>query len=194
MFRDGSPYGVLGTVAVASWELRPIPPRAPAGLPWHETTMENSRALETDWVLIQSAGKGESEEDFLLFLSGRGASGVRARAVSGSKVLLETLRRLGPRRVILDFQVSFRHGLSLLRALKSASPEMTLLARLRSLRRICAEPLYFSVDVRTSGAVALHRVRPERVCGYADAPSRSSAGRRSSTRRNPLCALDGIEP
>jgi hypothetical protein len=156
--------------------------------------MENSRALETDWVLIQSAGKGASEEDFLILLSGGGASDAKARAVSGSKVLLETLRRLGPRRIILDFQVSFRHGLNLLRALKSASPEVKLLARLRSLSSICAEPLYFSVDVRTSGAVSLHRVSLEGVCGHADELSRSLAGPRSSTRRKPTCACDGFEP
>lgn len=127
--------------------------------------MEYLRDFETDWVLIQSADKGESE-DFFLTLSGGGASGAETRAISGTRALVLTLRRLAPRRVILDFQVSFRHGLKLLRALKSTSPEVKLLARLRSLRSICARPLFFSVDVRTSGAVSLHRV--EGVCGQAD--------------------------
>lgn len=178
---------------MASWELRPIPRRVRERLPWHETMMENSQALETDWVLIQSAGKGASEEDFLILLSGRGTSDAEARAVSGSKVLLETLRRLSPRRVILDFQVSFRHGLNLLRALKRVSPEVKLLARLGSLGSICTEPLYFSVDVRTSGTVSLHRVSLECVCGHTDELYHSSADCRSSTRRNAICACDGIE-
>jgi hypothetical protein len=123
--------------------------------------MNNPRTFATEWVLIESAAKSESEEDFLI-LSGGSASDPEVRAISGAAALLETLRRLAPRRVILDFQISFRRGLNLLRTLKSAAPELKLLARVRSLGSLCAEPLYFSVEVGTL-RVSFHRVSPDGV-------------------------------
>lgn len=123
----------------------------------------NSQTLATDWVLVESAGNGESKEDFLV-LSGRGASDLEVRRISGAAALLQALRNLAPRRLILEFQGSFRRSLDLLRTLKVAVPELKLVACVRSPRSKEAEPLYFSVDVQTS-KVSLHRMSPE---GFAD--------------------------
>ncbi len=86
-----------------------------------------------DFLLVENTGNGESEEEFVV-LSGRGASELDVRRISGASALLEALRGLAPRRIILDFHVSFGRGLDLLRALKIGAPEPTLVARVRSWR------------------------------------------------------------
>jgi len=110
----------------------------------------------TDWVLIESSGRGESEDDFLV-LSGRDDSDPEVQTISGAAALLDALRELAPRRVVFDFQGSFRRGLDLLRTLRLASPELKLVARVRSPGSKRVEPLYFSIDVQTS-RVSLHRM------------------------------------
>lgn len=121
--------------------------------------MENARTLETEWVLIESAAKSESEDDFLVHSVGQD-SDPEIRTIRGAAALLEVLRALAPRRVIFDFQISFQRGLSLLQTLKSLFPELNLIARVRSLRSMCVEPHYFSVQLRSSG-VSLHSVGAE---------------------------------
>jgi len=120
--------------------------------------MRNSPTLATDWVLSESAGSTGSEEDFVLWSCGNG-TGPKVRAVSGAAALLEVLRRSFSRLVILDFQVSFQRGLSLLQAMKAAAPETEILVCVTSPRSTTDEPLHFSVDLRSSG-VSLHRVVP----------------------------------
>ena len=126
--------------------------------------MPSQNALVSDCVLIGSDGRSDSEDDFLV-VSSLGASSIQVWTISGAAALLDALRRLAPRRVLLDFQVSFRRGLDLIRSLKNASPELKVIARVRSapsLGSIGAEPLYFSVEVE-SAKVSLHRLGPEGV-------------------------------
>jgi hypothetical protein len=130
--------------------------------------MPSSESQAPDFALVESAGDGESEEVFVV-LSGRGASDLEVRRISGAAALLEALRALAPRRVILDLHASFRGGLELLRALKNGAPESTLVARVRSPSSKRVEPLYFSVEVRTS-KVSLHRMRPDEGSGGTIAP------------------------
>jgi hypothetical protein len=125
--------------------------------------MPSQHALVSDCVLI-SDGRSDSEDDFLV-VSSLGASSLEVWTISGAAALLDALRRLAPRRVLLDFQVSFRRGLDLIRSLKNACPELKVIARVRSatsLRSNGAEPLYFSVEVE-SAKVSLHRLGPEGV-------------------------------
>lgn len=120
--------------------------------------MASQQAIASDCVLIGSDGRSESEDDFLV-LSSRGASSLEVWTISGAAALQDALRRLAPRRVLLDFQVSFRRGLDLIRGLKRASPELNLIARVCSTRSL---PLYFAVEVKTS-KVSLRRLGPEGV-------------------------------
>jgi hypothetical protein len=109
-----------------------------------------------DWVLIESAPKGDSEDDFRIVAgSGRGDSA--CRIISGSAALRRVLLRLAPRQVILDFHVSFQRGLDLLRVLKKDFPGLNLLARVRLPNAAHPEPLYFAVEVGPAG-VSFHRV------------------------------------
>jgi len=128
----------------------------------------NPQTLATDWVLVESAGHSESKEDFLV-LSGRGASDLEVRRISGGAALLQALRNLAPRRLILDYQGSFRRSLDLLRTVKAAVPGLKLVARVRSPRSKEVEPFYFSVDVQTS-RVRLHRMSPEEFADGVIAP------------------------
>ena len=125
-----------------------------------------------DWVLIESAPKGDSEDDFWI-VAGGGEGDPECRAISGSTALREVLQRLAPRRVILDFHISFQRGLDLLRTLKEDFPALNLLARVRLPNAVHPHPLYFAVEVGTAG-VSFHRVPgsdesedPERLDGIA---------------------------
>jgi hypothetical protein len=126
--------------------------------------MLSERRLAADCVLIGSDGRSDSEDDFLV-VSSRGASSIEVWTISGGAALLDALRRLAPRRVLLDFQVSFHRGLDLIRSLKHASPELNVIARVRSepsAGAIGGEPLYFAVEVDPA-KVSLHRLGPEGV-------------------------------
>jgi hypothetical protein len=126
--------------------------------------MVSQEALASDCVLIESDDRSGCEDDFVI-LSSRGLSTLEVRTISGAAALLETLGRLAPRRVLVDFHVSFQRGLDLIRSLKRASPESKLIARVRStprLRSLRAEPLYFAIEVNTS-KVSLRRLGPEGV-------------------------------
>jgi hypothetical protein len=135
--------------------------------------MPSSESHTPDFALVESAGKGEYEEDFVV-LSGRGGSDLEVRRISGAAALLEALRALAPRRVILDFHASFRRSLELSRALKRGAPELALVARVCPPGSNRAEPLYFSVEVRTS-RVSLHRMRPEEISGMTTLHARYRA-------------------
>jgi hypothetical protein len=117
--------------------------------------MEKEVSQPAEWVLIESAAKGESDDDFRI-VAGNGA-GEEFRTISGAPALRGALQRLAPRRVILDFHVSFQRGLDLLRILKKDFPGLSLLARVRLPNGAHPEPLYFAVEVGTAG-VSFHRL------------------------------------
>jgi hypothetical protein len=112
-----------------------------------------------DWVLIESPAKSDSEDNFRI-VAGNGAGSPKSRTISGAPALRRTLQRLAPRRVILDFHVSFQRGLDLLRILKNDFPGLSLLARVRLPNATHPEPLYFAVEVGTAG-VSFHRLSGE---------------------------------
>ncbi len=108
--------------------------------------MDDVNLLSADWVLIESSAKSDSDDDFRI-VAGNGAGDPECGTIPDSAALRRVLRRLAPRRVILDFHVSFRRGLDLLRVLKNDFPGLSLLARVRLPNGAHPEPLYFSVEV-----------------------------------------------
>lgn len=124
-----------------------------------EGAMNNGELLVTNWALIESAAKDEFEEGFRV-VSGGGPCGLESRTIHGVAALRSVLFRLAPRRIVLDFETSFRLGLAPLRELKSDFPALYVLARGRALSSDRVEALHFSVELRRSG-VSLRRVNAE---------------------------------